>query len=111
MPSAKTFRRQKELGVIPPEAELTSARRRSRLEEMPVEDRPILARQMEVYAGFWSTPTIMSGADRRAERPGDPRGHPDLLYHWRQRRLGRRHAPGTFNEGITMNTITRKSRA
>ncbi len=49
----KTFARQKELGVIPPEAELTE-----RPDEIPAWDdmpddlKPVLARQMEVYAGF-----------------------------------------------------------
>ncbi len=47
------FARQKELGVIPPDAELTE-----RHEEIPAWDdvaeemKPVLARQMEVYAGF-----------------------------------------------------------
>jgi arylsulfatase len=47
------FSRQKELGVVPPECELTP-----RHEEIPAWDdvsdelKPILARQMEVYAGF-----------------------------------------------------------
>jgi arylsulfatase len=49
----ETFARQKALGVIPPEAELTA-----RPAEIPAWDevapslRPVLARQMEVYAGF-----------------------------------------------------------
>ena len=49
----ETFARQKELGVIPPEAELTE-----RPDEIPAWDdmpddlKPVLARQMEVYAGF-----------------------------------------------------------
>jgi arylsulfatase len=49
----QTFARQRELGVIPPEAELTE-----RPEEIPAWDdmpddlKPVLARQMEVYAGF-----------------------------------------------------------
>ena len=49
----RTFAKQKELGVIPPEAELTE-----RPEEIPAWDdmpddlKPVLARQMEVYAGF-----------------------------------------------------------
>jgi arylsulfatase A-like enzyme len=49
----ETFARQKELSVIPPEAELTA-----RPEEIPGWDetpddlKPVLARQMEVYAGF-----------------------------------------------------------
>ncbi len=49
----ETFARQKALGVIPPDAELTT-----RPPEIPAWDevapslRPVLARQMEVYAGF-----------------------------------------------------------
>ena len=49
----ESFARQKELGVIPAEAELTA-----RPEEIPAWDdmpddlKPVLARQMEVYAGF-----------------------------------------------------------
>src|SRR5512139_2349600 len=49
----ETFARQKALGVIPPDAELT--KRPPQIpgwEDMPVEERPILARQMEVSAGF-----------------------------------------------------------
>ncbi len=49
----RTFAKQKELGVIPEDAELTE-----RPEEIPAWDdmpddlKPVLARQMEVYAGF-----------------------------------------------------------
>ena len=49
----RTLAKQKELGVIPPEAELTE-----RPDEIPAWDdmpddlKPVLARQMEVYAGF-----------------------------------------------------------
>ena len=49
----ETFTCQKEMGVIPPDAELTR-----RHEEIPAWDdisdemKPILARQMEIYAGF-----------------------------------------------------------
>ncbi len=49
----ETFARQKELGVIPEDAQLTA-----RPEEIPAWDeipddlKPVLARQMEVYAGF-----------------------------------------------------------
>jgi arylsulfatase A-like enzyme len=45
--------RQVELGVIPPDAELT--RRHDAIsgwDEMPEDMKPVLARQMEVYAGF-----------------------------------------------------------
>jgi arylsulfatase A-like enzyme len=47
------FARQKELGVIPEGAELT--RRHEEIpawDDMPAELRPVLARQMEIYAGF-----------------------------------------------------------
>ena len=49
----RTFARQKELGVIPGDAELTA--RHAEIpawDDMPVELKPVLARQMEVYAGF-----------------------------------------------------------
>jgi arylsulfatase len=49
----RTFARQKELGVVPDDAELTT--RHDEIpawEDMPEELRPVLARQMEVYAGF-----------------------------------------------------------
>ena len=48
-----TFARQKEIGVIPPNAELTQ--RHDVIpawDDMPEEMKPILARQMENYAGF-----------------------------------------------------------
>jgi arylsulfatase A-like enzyme len=49
----ETLARQKELGVVPPETELTT--RHAEIpawDEMPDELKPVLARQMEVYAGF-----------------------------------------------------------
>ncbi len=49
----RTFDRQKELGVIPPDCELTA--RHPEIpgwEDMPEELKPVLRRQMEVYAGF-----------------------------------------------------------
>jgi arylsulfatase A-like enzyme len=49
----ETFARQKALGVIPPDAELTP--RHAEIpawDEMPEEWKPILEREMEVYAGF-----------------------------------------------------------
>ena len=47
------FARQKDLGVIPPDAELTA--RHAGIpawDEMPDELKPVLIRQMEIYAGF-----------------------------------------------------------
>ena len=47
------FARQKELGVIPPDAELTERHEEiPAWDDMPDEMKPVLARQMEVYAGF-----------------------------------------------------------
>jgi arylsulfatase len=49
----RTFARQKELGVIPADADLTV--RHDEIpawDEMPDELKPVLAREMEVYAGF-----------------------------------------------------------
>ena len=49
----ETFARQKQLGVIPPECELTD--RHAEIpawDDMPEELKPVLRRQMEVYAGF-----------------------------------------------------------
>ncbi len=49
----ETFARQKELGVVPADAELTA--RPAEIpawDDMPEELKPVLARQMEVYAGF-----------------------------------------------------------
>jgi arylsulfatase len=49
----ETLARQKELGVVPPDAELT--RRPAEIpawDDMPDDLKPVLARQMEVYAGF-----------------------------------------------------------
>ena len=65
----ETFARQKELGVIPPDAELTD-----RPEEIPAWDdmpddlKPVLARQMEVYAGFLEHTDHHVGPPRRRPR-------------------------------------------
>ncbi len=51
----QTLARQKELGVVPQDAELTA--RHAEIpawDDMPAELKPVLARQMEIYAGFLS---------------------------------------------------------
>src|SRR5262249_50444766 len=49
----RTLARQKELGVVPPETELTPRHEEiPAWDEMPDELKPVLARQMEIYAGF-----------------------------------------------------------
>ena len=59
----ETFARQKELGVVPADADLT-ARSEGITAWDDVDDamKPILARQMEVYAGSSSTPTTTPAA-------------------------------------------------
>ena len=91
----ETFARQKELGVIP---RRRRADRRGPAEipawdDMPDDLKPVLARQMEVYAGLpGAHRPPRRPADRRPRRPRDPRRHARLLHHRRQRRLGRGHA-------------------
>jgi arylsulfatase A-like enzyme len=47
------FERQKRLGVVPPEAQLTARHEEiPAWDDMPDELKPVLARQMEIYAGF-----------------------------------------------------------
>lgn len=49
----ETFARQKEIGVIPPDCQLTAPNTEvPRWDEMPAAFRPVLEREMEVYAGF-----------------------------------------------------------
>jgi arylsulfatase len=90
----ETFARQKKLGVIPKDCELTK-----RHPEIPAWDavdskmKPVLARQMEVYAGFMEqTRSPCRPGHRRAGRPRHPRRHRDLSDHRRQRRVRRRVA-------------------
>ncbi len=49
----ETFARQKKLGVIPPDCQLTQRHQEiPSWDEMPAALKPVLIRQMEVYAGF-----------------------------------------------------------
>jgi arylsulfatase A-like enzyme len=49
----ETFARQKKLGVIPPDCQLTQRHKEiPSWDEMPAALKPVLIRQMEVYAGF-----------------------------------------------------------
>ena len=105
---AETFARQKALGVIPPEAELT--KRPPQIpawEDMPVEERPILARQMEVYAGFLEHTDTHVG--RLIDALEDLEILDDTLIYYI---IGDNGASaegtpeGTFNEMITLNSAT-----
>jgi len=49
----ETLARQKKLGVIPPDAVLTARHQEiPAWDDMPADMKPVLARQMEIYAGF-----------------------------------------------------------
>ena len=49
----RTFAKQKELGVVSDDAQLTKRHKEiPAWDEMPAELKPVLARQMEIYAGF-----------------------------------------------------------
>ena len=49
----ETYARQKKLGVIPPESKLTQRHKEiPAWNDMPADLKPVLVRQMEVYAGF-----------------------------------------------------------
>jgi arylsulfatase A-like enzyme len=101
----RTFARQRELGVIPADAELTP-----RPDEIPAWDdmpddlKPVLARQMEVYAGFLEHTDHhlgrLIGALEDLEVLGDT-----LIYYI----IGDNGASaegtvkGTFNEALTFN--------
>ena len=90
----ETIARQKELGVIPEDAELTE--RPAEIpawDETPDDMKPIFARQMEVYAGF------MEHTDHHVGRLIDALGDLEILddtldlrHRRRQRRLRGRHA-------------------
>jgi arylsulfatase A-like enzyme len=58
----RTFARQQELGVIPADAELPARHEEiTGWDDMPDELKPVLARQMEVYAGFLEHTDVQVG--------------------------------------------------
>ena len=89
----ETFARQKKLGVIPPDCQLTARHKEiPAWDDMPEALKPVLRRQMEVYAGF------MEYTDHHVGRLFDALKKLDILddtlvylHHRRQRRFGRRH--------------------
>jgi arylsulfatase len=103
-----TFARQKALGVIPPDAELT--RRHAEIpawDDMPNDLKPVLARQMEVYAGF------LEHADHQVGRLVDALEDlgvlDDTLVYYIVGDNGASaegNLQGTFNEMVFLNGIT-----
>jgi arylsulfatase A-like enzyme len=58
----RTFARQKQLGLIPADAELPARHEEiTAWDDMPDELKPVLARQMEVYAGFLEHTDVQIG--------------------------------------------------
>jgi arylsulfatase len=99
----ETFARQKNLGVIPKTCELTK-----RHPGIPAWDavdpkmKPVLCRQMEVYAGFMEQTDTTSAGDRRAGRSGDPRRHVVYLIIGDNGASAEGSLQGTFNEMVTL---------
>ena len=106
----ETFERQKRLGVIPEDCQLT--KRHAEIpawDEMPADLKPVLARQMEIYAGFLSHTDHHVGASARsARRARHPRRHAHLLHHRRQRRERRGDAARAVQRD---DDVQRRSRA
>ena len=101
----ESFERQKQLGVIPPEAELTERPEEIQAwADMPDDLKPILARQMEVYAGF------LEHTDHHVGRLVDALEELEVLddtliyYIVGDNGASAEGTPqGTFNEVITLN--------
>ena len=87
----RTFERQKELGWIPPDTQLTPrAESMAAWDSIPESERPFQRRLMEVFAGFVEHVDVASRqGDRRARPPRHPRQY-DRDLHLRRQRLERR---------------------
>jgi arylsulfatase len=104
----RIFARQKEMGVIPADAELTA--RPAEIpawDDMPDAMKPVLARQMEVYAGF------MEHTDHHVGRLIDALADLEILddtlvyYIVGDNGASAEGTPnGTFNELMTLNGVT-----
>lgn len=103
----ETFERQKRLGVIPADAELTERDEAfPAWESIPEEQRPLLARQMETYAAY------MENADHNVgrlvdeiERMGELE-NTLILYIWGDNGASMEGTPtGSFNELTMQNGI------
>src|SRR4029077_9805984 len=103
----ETFARQKQLGVVPADAELTP-----RPEEMPAWDslnenqKRVYARQMEVYAGYsenadWNIGRVIDAIEEMGQLENTL-----VLYIWGDNGASMEGTlSGTFNELTTMNGI------
>ena len=103
----RTFARQKELGVVPPEAELTAPDEAFEAWDSLDETRKRLyARQMEVYAGYsenadWNIGRILDAIDEMGELDETL-----VLWIWGDNGASMEGTlTGTFNEMTTLNGI------
>ena len=90
----RDLRPAEEAGVIPADCQLTARHKEiPAWDDMPEALKPVLRRQMEVYAGFLEYTDHHVGRLLDAlKKLEHPRRHAGLLHHRRQRRLGRGHA-------------------
>jgi arylsulfatase A-like enzyme len=104
----RTLARQKELGVVPADAELTA--RPAEIpawDDVPAEMQPVLARQMEVYAGFLEHTDYHVG--RLVDALADLGVLDDTLVYYivGDNGASAEGTPnGTFNEMMTLNGVT-----
>jgi arylsulfatase A-like enzyme len=108
----ETFARQQQLGIVPPDAELTARHPQiPAWDVMPDEMKPVLARQMEVYAGFLEHADYHVGLLIDALQ--DLEVLDDTLVYYI---IGDNGASaegglnGTFNEMVTINAISAEIR-
>jgi len=108
----ETLARQKKLGVVPADCQLTARHEQiPAWDKMPEALKPVLRREMEIYAGFMEVrrPPRRPAAGL-AEGSPDRGRHARLLHHRRQRRVRRGHADGTYNEMNSTSTAGPRSR-
>ncbi|MFB9905602.1 arylsulfatase [Allokutzneria oryzae] len=104
----RTFARQKELGVIPPDAQLTP--RSPELpawDSLPPDRQQFFARQMEVYAGYNESNDHEIGRVLSAIEEMGELDNTVVIYIWGDNGTSLEGTPtGTFNELVPLNGIT-----
>jgi arylsulfatase A-like enzyme len=103
----ETFERQKQLGVIPADAELTERNEAfPAWDSIPEQQRPLLARQMEVYAGYQENADWNVGRVLDAVRGMGELDNTLVIYIWGDNGASMEGSPtGSFNELTMQNGI------
>src|SRR6478752_5959722 len=103
----ETFARQKDLGIIPADAELTPRNEAfPAWDSIPAELKPFYARQMEVYAGFqenadWNVGRVLDAIDEMGELDNTL-----VIWIWGDNGASMEGTPtGSFNELTMQNGI------